>query len=653
MRLRRALAPVVALTAVLVSSLPGAVPLVRAADPYTLVSDTRYEIRSEDGEIDVTVALDFTNTTPDTSAEFSLFTEIRLAVHDQAVSFAASDDDGELDVKSGVRTIAGEKVHVATIELREGIRYQDSIGLELTYTLPDTDDPHLRVRPSLVIFSAWAFGTSGELSVAVPSGYELRVDGDPLIEEGDQLVSGPIDDPGAWLALVTAVRPAEYAMHEATIALVGGTADLVVRSFSDDDAWGTRTLETVVAALPHIEEEIGLPYPLRGRLTLTEFVATDASGFAEGTTSGTEIQVSFDQPAFTALHQVAHLWVPPTLVDARWIREGLASWVAAQAGTQIDVEPPYEPAAEAERLADAAVELDTWAPTSDRNAEAYGYAASWAFIGELEELVGADAIRAVLVRVAASTGPYDPGGIDPAPTPDTSEPPAMPLSSRSFLDQLDAVAGIDLAAPFAARVLSEADVALLEARSAARADFDALVEEADGWGAPDPLRAAMAAWEFDEAARQMESAHSWLGMRDDLLAEMADAGLSAPDRLQQAYQAYGGGPEALSELDAEGEVVTAYATTAERVTAERSFIERLGLVGGPDPQAQLVLANGHFTDGNLGAAKDATNEADQIIAAAETGGIVRIVSLVLVVLLLVGLAVIIFRRRASSYTARP
>jgi len=133
---------------------------------------------------------------------------------------------------------------------------------------------------------------------------------------------------------------------------------------------------------------------------------------------------------------------------------------------------------------------------------------------------------------------------------------------------------------------------------------------------------------------------------------MANAGLSAPDRLQQAYRAYGGGPEALSELEAEREVVTAYTATAERVNAERSFIERLGLVGGPEPQAQLVLANGRFTDGDMRGAVDAINAADQIVAGAQTGGMVRLVSLALVVLILVGLAVILFRRRAS-YTARP
>ncbi len=96
-------------------------------------------------------------------------------------------------------------------------------------------------------------------------------------------------------------------------------------------------------------------------------------------------------------------------------------------------------------------------------------------------------------------------------------------------------------------------------------------------------------------------------------------------------------------------MVDAYVASATRVNGPRSFLERLGLVGGPDPEGQLIVANGRFTDGDLRGAVDAVAEADRILAAAETGGIVRVVSLVLVVLILVTLAVVVFRRR-SSYT---
>lgn len=651
MRLRRGVAPVIVLGITLVSSLPGSALPVRAAE-YALESSARYEIRPDDGEIGVSVDLEFTNTTPDPAGQFSLFREVRLAVHDEAVDFAASDDEGRLGVVDDVRTIGGAEVHVATIELREGIRYQDSVTVKLRYTLPDTEGGQLRVRPSLVVFPAWGFGTAAEVSVSIPNGYEMLVDGDPLTEDGDRLVSGPIDDPTAWLALVTALRPAEYTEHESTVPLGGGTADLVVRSFSDDDEWGTRTLAIVEEALPLIEVSAGLPYPLRGRLTLTEVVAADSSGFGEGTTTGAEIMVAFDQPAFTAMHQVVHVWLPPTLVDARWIREGLASHVAASVASEMEVDLPFDPTAEAERHDEAAVPLDTWAPTSDLESEAYGYAASWAFIADLAEEVGDDALRAVLARVAASIGPYDPGAVDLSPEPGSSGAPTVPLTSRSFLDHLEAVADADLAPLFAERALTEADAALLEARAAARSEFDAIVTAADGWGAPDPLRAAMAAWSFDDATAQIESARAWLEQRDGLLAAMSDAGLSAPDRLQQAYRANGGGADAITELQGERDVVDAYVAAAERVNAGRTFIERLGLVGGADPHAQLVVANGRFAEGDLRGAVEAIDEADRIVAAAETSGLVRLVSLVLVMLILVALAVILFRRRAS-YTGAP
>jgi hypothetical protein len=635
----------VALGATVVPGIPSPV----AAAEYTLESSASYDIRTNAREVGVRVALDFTNTTPDPAGQFSVFGEIQLAVQDGATRFVARDGDGRLTVTDGTRRVAGATVHVATIELRAPLRYQDSVSVELRYALPDGASARVRVRPSVAIFPAWSFGTSGEVSVEIPQGYEMRVDGDPLTEDGDVLVSGPIDDPAAWVAHVTAVAPPAFADHEATVPLEGGTADLVVRAFPDDRRWGRTTLDTVSAALPLIEDRLGLPYPLRGQLILVESVPATLAGFGESAADGTEIPVSFDQPPFTALHQVAHVWLPPTLVDARWIEEGLASQVAAAVGEDLDVEPPFDPDAEAEAHAEAAFPLDAWSTTPDPEADAYGYAASWAVLDEISDAVGAEAIPAVLARVAASVGPYERGELAPEPAANGGNDPAIPLTSRSFLDQLEAVTDGDLAPLFADRVLTEADVALLDPRAEAREAFDALVAASDGWGAPDSVASAMAGWRFDDATAEMAAAAGWLEERDALLEEMAAAGLSAPDRLRQAYRAYGGRAEAAGELEAEREVVDAYLAAAERVNAERSFLERLGLVGGPDPEAQLEMANGHFTDGDLRESRAAIAEAERIVEVAPTAGIVRIVSLLLVVGIAAVLAIVLFRRRA--YTA--
>jgi hypothetical protein len=646
MRRPRALLPIL-LLAILATSLPGGAVRRAAAAEFTLETAATYDVRPDDGLVDVAVHVRFTNTTPDPAGQFSVFPEVLLGVHDGVTAATASDGEGELEVAVAVNE---DGVNVATIALREGVRFEETVELDIAYTLADGDDPQLRVRPSVVVFPAWGFGTSSDVTVTLPGGYEVRVDGDPLTEADGRLVSGPIANPSQWLALVTAIRPADYTTFNATVPLAGGTADLQVRAFSDDEAWGQQTLDLVERALPLLEEEIGLPYPQVGALVLSESVATDASGFAEAPAAGNEILVAFDQPPFTALHQVAHVWLSADLIESRWIREGLASDVAARVAATLEVAPPYDPAAEATARQAAAFPLDAWTASADPAAESFGHAASWAFISELRATVGDQALRTVLGRVAASVDPYAAADIEP---PDENgTPPLALLTSRAFLDHLEAVTAADLAGRFRDRVLAPADAALLEARAVARVAFAELVAVADGWDAPDPARSAMTDWRFDEAMPMIGEALAWLEARDALLGEMEAAGLSAPDRLQQAYRSFGGGVEAQDELEAQRAVVEAYAATADGVNGARTFLERLGLIGGPDPAQRLQLANGRFADGDLRGAVEAITEAQRILGSAETGGLIRLVSAILVVVILASLAVLLLRRRAS-YTAPP
>jgi len=624
------------------------VPQVARAAEYTLETSATYDVRPDAGEIAVTVEVTFTNTTPDPSGQFSVFDEVKLAVHDAALDVTATDDDDDLDVGVAIE----DDVNVATIELGDDLRFEETATLELSYTLPDTDDAQLRVRPSLIVFPAWGFGTSSEVRVQLPTGYEVRADGDQLTEDGAALISGPIEDPTQWLALVTAVRPAEYAEFAATVPLTGGTADLLVRAFADDPAWGERMVDVLTRALEVMEDEIGLPYPRIGRLIFTESVSIDGAGFAEEATGGTEILVAFDQPDFTALHQLAHVWLSPAVIEARWIREGLASHVAERLAPELAVEIPYDPAARAENVAEASFALDAWSADAGLEGDTFGYAASWSLAAEIEELVGADAVRAVLARVAASIGPYQGTDIEPEPGPEGATDPSAPLTTRAFLDHLETISGIALSELFADRVLTDADVQLLPARAEARAAFDALVGAAGDWGAPDAVRGAMTAWSFDEAQAQIDEAAAWIIERDELLEQLRDAGLAAPDRLRQQYRSYGGGPEAVAELDAERVVVEAYSATAMDVNDERSFIERIGLLGGPIPANELNRASGLFADGDLRGSLEAAREAQTILASGETGGIVRLASAVLLAVILLGLAVLLVRRRAS-YTSPP
>ena len=630
-----------------VSAVPGGpVALVRGAE-YMLETSATYDVQPASRQIAVTIDVTFTNTTPDPAGQFSVFDEVKLAVHDQAAGVAATDAEGDLTVAVAVE----QEVNVATIALRAPLRFEETVEFEVRYTLPDTEDPLLRVRPSLVVFPAWSFGTSGDVTVTLPEAYEVHIDGNRLTSRASGLVSGDIADPTQWLALVTAIAEAEYARFDATVPLVGGTADLQVRSFADDEPWGERTLALVVRALPLLEEEIALPYPRLGDLVLTESIALNARGMGEATSAaGGVILIAFDEPPFTTLHQLAHVWLSEELVGSRWIREGMASEVAERVAARVEVSLPYDPAAVAAEQAASAFPLDSWSADAG-DAEAYGYAASWSVIVELRARIGVEALRTVLARAATSVGPYRSADIKPVPPAENAPAPTVPLTTRSFLDHLETVSGVDLTDIFRARVLTETDIALLDGRAAARAAFDELVAAARGWGAPDPVAGAMTAWSFDDAVAQIVAARAWLDEREALLALLAPAGLSAPDRLHQAYRAHGGGADAQAELNAEREVAESYIGTADAVNAERNLVERIGLIGGPDPAQQIRLANGRFADGDLRGSLDAIREAQQLLSSAEAAGVARLASAGLIAVVLLVVAAILFRRRAS-YTSR-
>jgi hypothetical protein len=632
----------IVLAAVCLSLVP-VVP-VRAAE-YELDSVARYDVHPDERDVAVTVTIGFTNTTPDPDGRFSVFDELRLAIHDEPADVVATDDDGDLDVE--VAEAAG--VTVATIALREGVRYEESVEVVLTYRIVNGGGD-ARIGPQLVSFPAWGFGTSSEVGISIPPGFEVRVDGDGLTEGADgTLASGPIDDPTAWLTLVTAIGPAEYTDLDASVTLDGATTGILIRAFADDPEWASSTRDIVVGALPLLERAIGLPYPLAGQLVVTQGVSAGGPAFEPAPSPG-EIVVAHDQPPFTLLHQLAHLWIDEPLVESHWIAEGLASDYAARVAGELGIEVPYDPAEEAERLAADAQPLDSWTAMADPARDAYAHARAWQLMAEIREEVGEDAIAAVLARTVASIGPYE-GPDTGTPTP-SGTTPRHPLTSRNFLDQLGAVSDADLAPRFADVVLSETDAALLPARAEARESFAALLEAADGWGAPDAVRTAMAEWRFDNATPLIDAADAWLTRRDVLVAKMERVGLSRPDRLIQAYRAYGGGPEAGDELEAEMAVVDAYAAAAARVNQPRSVLARLGLVGGADPAAELDRASGLFADGDLRGATVSIEQALRLADTAETSGLVRVASLALLLIGMAAIAVVVFRRRAA-YTAAP
>jgi hypothetical protein len=602
----------------------------------------------------VTVDITFANTFAPPAGQVSVFRTIRLGIHDHATAVTARDGSGALTVSAA----PSGGVNVATITPRSPVEYNETAQLTLAYELRDGADPAVRVGSHLVSFPVWGFGTRSEVTVDLPATFDVRVDGDALeaTTDGDRAIlsSGVIESPTRWLAHVGATREAEYETLQHPVPLEGATVDLQVRHWVDDPAWGEEVAALVVDALPLFEATFGVPYPGQGPLVITETVT---AGGPDATTDTGGIAVGFAEPPFTVLHQLAHVWAGQAVTGDRWLLEGLASWAAGAVSAEMDIDLPHDPAAVAAGLQANAFPLVEW-DGAERlpDADGWAYAASWALVGQAASQVGPDAFSAAFGRMASGADAYEPmtdgsvaqgtlGGIAGA----------TEVTSRAFLDHLDAVTDEPVVEALAGPVLGSGATDELAARAAARTAYEGLVAVTGGWADAEPVRSAMVDWRFADAEREIADAHRWLQGRDLLLAELGQVGLTAPERLAVAYRTHGGGSQAWAEIDAERAVATAYAEAAEAVAAGLDPVARVGLLLGPGPEERLATAETAFGAGDLRAAADELTGLNQDLATATAGGLVRLLGVIVAVgaAFVVGAVALRRRRTGTDYTPEP
>jgi hypothetical protein len=626
---------VAALLAAFVAGGLSAAP-ARAAAPYVLRSDAIYRVDPAAGVTTISVSVAFTNMTPDSSGTFSSFGSVPLTLQGGASAVAARDRSGSLRVglaRQASRTIA-------TVTLRSGVRYRKSAAFTLTYRLADAANAQVRVRPSSLMLPLWGYGTASSVIARLPSGYSSRVLGASLTTVAEQpdlvLSSGPIRDPAHWSALLVAARGADLVTVSRRVPLTGGTADLWVRFFPDDRAWGTATLDLASRALPVLQRAIGLPYPGVGPLVINESLPFGAGPLAEPASGAQDIGIAFDASAFAILHQLAHVWIGTELASERWIREGLASHYAAIAARQLQLSVA-EPRVAAPPGNQPAMALSDWgAPSADPGdvaTEAWAYAASWKLVDSLAAAMGEDRLRLVLQRGADGIAAYESA---PQSGLATSADAPAPMDSRQLLDQVDEVLdlsnsgsdvegsiGREVEAAFRASVWPESMAGLLDTRARERAAYASLVLAAGDWGVPQTVTRAMQSWRFDDALGLIDIARSWLADRDAFLASARGEGLSTPDRLVAIWQTDGGGDASRRELAGEAAFLQAYRAADQRIDGLNP-IERLGVLGGPEPRAVLAGAAGLYAGGDLDAAVAAIDRAVNLDAGAQGSGVVRL-----------------------------
>jgi hypothetical protein len=627
-----------------------------AADDIAIATAARYTVAPDAGRVRVTMDVTATNEKPDRTDGGTVtryyFDGVNLGIQPEARSIVATQDGEPLETEVADRT----GFRLVTVGFRENLYLGQSTQFRLSFVLPGgkpRSDSDIRVGPAFATFTAWAFGDRGSVRVRVPSGFRVDIAGETMEpapgSDGYAVWTAAVAEPLRWYAQVTATN--DEALTRDRLVLDGGD-EVVIRGWPDDGRWRTRVQGLLRDGVPELVERIGLPWPVDGSLEVTEVHTPLLEGYAGFYDPATDrITISEDLDDLTILHEASHAWFNRSLFSERWITEGLADEYAARVLRALG--SGYPAPEETDVRDDAAFPLADWAPPKairDEESgarEAYGYAASWALVRQIVDLVGEDGMREVFAAAAAGTTAYPGEG-----TPERSR---LGNDWRRFIDlaqgSRDAAGIPDLVA---AVVLDEASGRLLPVRATARDAYEDLVDAGGSWAAPAAVRMALDRWAFDDATAAVEEAEAVLATRDELEALAGAEGLEPRDELEAAYQDAGSpGELALVGDDADASLATLRSVAGASAAARlpRDWLTGLGLEGA-DPDARVEAARDAWEAGDLETARVEASAAAAALEAAPAAGRTRAAIVGggagLALVLLLGVAVVLVRRRRPA-----
>ena len=629
----------------------------RAATPaLTLASDTTYEVLPDTALVHVTSLVTATNHLQDTLTKRFFFRTAYLAVLPGTSGFKVAATGLKPSVSVSVRT---STYTLLKLNLGTDLGAGKSVTLTLTFDIKDpggAPDRPVRISPSIISFTAWSFATAdtpgSSVTVRFPDDYTVSVGRGPLkgpTIDGSGLqvwTSGKLASPLAFIADLTADRPGDFDDTRLSAQLGSATARIDLRSWPDDPAWRDRVGDLLTRGLPALAAEIGVPWPVKGELTVQEALVRNTGGYAGlyDPTTGI-VLISYTASSSVVLHEAAHAWFNGRLVADRWAAEAFASYYSARAATALKLKVTNPALTDAVKV--HAFPLNEWGAIGvvPADAEAYGYAASFAFASAVAERAGSAAMAAVWAKAASGGGAYQPVT--------GAEPTGRVPDWRSLLDLFEDATGKPFDDLWRQWIARPTDLVLLDQRAAARAAYDKALTDAGAWTLPRSIRDALRAWQFNPAMAQLAAAESVLGQRADLTAAASIAGVGLPRTLEASFEGDAGLAAAAAEASAELTTVEAIrqAELAQpaNVPGTPGVLILVGLVG-EDPVGELGAAKAAFAAGDLqGAIASASAAAADWTAAAEQGR-TRLVSIGLLVLalLLIGRTLILHRWRRRS-----
>jgi hypothetical protein len=642
-------------------SLLAGTPIARAATPdLTLVAATTYDVEPAGGRVGVTAQITATNHLKDSVTRRFFFQTAYLAVLPGTSGFKITAPG-----KKPTVSVASKTSSYTLLKL--GLGTQLAAGKSLVLTLHfDIRDPGgapdraIRVSPSIVSFTAWAFATAdtpgSSVTVRFPAGYTVVVGRGPLSGPTNDAsgravwASGRLSSPLTFIADFSADRPGDYSSRDLAL-MVGATPALVtLRSWPDDTAWRNRVGDLVTRGLPALGKVIGLDWPITGPLIVQEALVRNTGGYAGlFDPAAGRIQISYTASSGVVLHEAAHAWFNGHLVADRWAAEAFASYYADVAAKALKVKIVSPVLTDALRA--GAIPLNAWGPvgTSRATSESYAYAASLAFARAVAARAGDDKLKAIWARAAAGTAAYQP--------PSGTETLAGAPDWRGLLDLFDDTTGVSFDDLWRLWIARPGDVALLDARVAARTAYTQAVSDAGPWALPRSIRDAMRMWQFDVATQEITAAEAVLAQRGQLQAAATQAGVTLPTTLETVFHGDGGITAAAAEASAELSTIEAIqqaaATEPAATTGSPALLVSVGLLGS-NPTAKVADARSAFAAGDLKQAiADAADAAATWTTAANLGR-TRIVSAGLLVLAgLVFARMLWLRRRRPAPAPAP
>lgn len=658
-KLRTAIGLAIALAIGVVPAL-APVPVAAATPSLTLVGAASYDVLPEQGRVAVSVRLTATNRLKDSVTRRFFFRTAFVTVLPGTSSFSITGGAG--NAKVSISSSTPEYTNLK-IDLGANLPAGKSTTLALTFELKDpggAPDRPIRVSSSLVSFDAWAVATpetpGASVDIRFPTGYDVAIGRGPLtgpvaVDAGhQQWSSGSIAKPLEFVADVSADRPVDYSRTSLKVALSAGPVEVLLSAWPDDPAWRDRVASLVERALPILEREIGVPWPVDGPLSVQEALVKGSSGYAAlFDPADRRLEVAYAAPDGVVLHELAHAWFNGRLVADRWAAEAFASYYAEVAARELAIDPAT-PVPPADPIA-AAIPLNAWAPSGSqsRASETYAYAAALDLARTIAQRAGPEVLRSVWSKAARGIGAYQP---DPAGTEAVDGPPDW----RGLLDLLEEGAGQGFVDLWRTSVVRREDRIALDARAAVRGLYATSIERAGEWRLPPTIRAAMRAWQFDLAHELLDAADGVLDQWVKLEGAATAAGAKLPDTMRTRFEGLGGIPAAAAEGTAEQATVEAIAAArAARPTGQAFADQALATIGlvGSSPESDLSLALASLADGDLQKAYGAAQAAEATWKGASEVGRSRIVSLVLLLValgLFAGLARQ-QRRRTSSAAA--